>query len=153
MKVGNDDSKATMDAFQDEEQSEAITKDGVLRASQYSSKSMNMSSMEEGDHSRSDHDPSGMTETTSTSADAAKELRDTVIRDEERAVRKVRYLVGTCVALCGIAVTVAVYFLGKARSDQVMFELDVSTALCKGYLALARRATYVVPSTVPCLTN
>lgn len=56
---------------------------------------------------------------SSSTSDAAKELRDTVIRDEERAVRKVRILVGTCVALVGLAVTIAVYFLSKSRSDQV----------------------------------
>ena len=72
-----------------------------------------------------DHDPSGASN-SSSATDAAKELRDTVIRDEERAVRKVRILVGACVAACGIAITVAVYLLGKAKSDQVVFEQDVS---------------------------
>jgi len=65
----------------------------------------------------------------SDTSDAAKELRDTVIQDEERAVRRARVLVGISVAIIGIAVTVAVYFLARAKSDRVMFELDVSTAL------------------------
>ena len=75
-----------------------------------------------------DHDGSGASN-SSSATDAAKELRDTVIRDEERAVRKVRILVGACVAACGIAITVAVYLLGKAKSDQVVFEQDVSQLL------------------------
>ena len=98
-----------------------------------SSKSTGSSGFLNNDETENENEASGLS-SASNASDAAKELRDTVIRDEERAVRKVRALVGACVAACGIAVTVAVYFLGKARSDKVMFEQDVSAnspAICR----------------------
>lgn len=70
------------------------------------------------------------------SGDDAKELRDSIIKDEELAVRKSRLMVGVAVTFCSIAVTVAVYFLTK-RSDQTSFELEYE-GLVKDIKALVR---------------
>ena len=56
-------------------------------------------------------------------SEEAREMRDTVIKKEEKAVRRSRTLVGIAVALCAVAVTVAVFFISKA-SDQNSFEIE-----------------------------
>ncbi|CAB9524999.1 Receptor-type guanylate cyclase gcy [Seminavis robusta] len=56
-------------------------------------------------------------------SDGAKELRDTVIKNEERAVKRSRCLVGTGIAICALAISIAVYLIAK-RSDQSSFELE-----------------------------
>ena len=56
-------------------------------------------------------------------SEEAREMQDTVIKKEEKAVRRSRALVGTAVALCAIAVTVAVFIISKA-SDQNSFEIE-----------------------------
>ena len=60
--------------------------------------------------------------------DGAKEMRDTVIKKEEKAVNRSRALVGVAVSLCAIAVTVAVYIISK-RGDRNSFEIEVSEPL------------------------
>ena len=57
--------------------------------------------------------------------EAARELKETVIKKEERNVKKSRVLVGLTMSFCAIAVTAAVYVLAR-RSDQNSFELEVS---------------------------
>ena len=55
---------------------------------------------------------------------AAKELRETIIKHEEKAVRRSRVMVAVAIIICSVAVTVAVYFLTK-KSEQNSFELEV----------------------------
>lgn len=69
-------------------------------------------------------------------SEEAREMRDTVIKKEEKAVRRSRALVGTAVALCAIAVTVAVFIISKA-SDQNSFEIEYE-GIVKDIKALVR---------------
>jgi hypothetical protein len=55
----------------------------------------------------------------------AKDLRDTIIKNEEKSVKKARRLVGFAVIACAITVSVLVYFFAK-KGDQKSFELQVS---------------------------
>jgi hypothetical protein len=54
-----------------------------------------------------------------------KDLRDTIIKNEEKSVKKARRLVGFAVIACAITVSVSVYFFAK-KGDQKSFELQVS---------------------------
>jgi hypothetical protein len=54
-----------------------------------------------------------------------KDLRDTIIKSEEKSVKKARRLVGFAVIACAITVSVLVYFFAK-KGDQESFELQVS---------------------------
>jgi hypothetical protein len=54
-----------------------------------------------------------------------KDLRDTIIKKEEKSVRKARRLVGVAVITCAIAVSVLVYMFAK-KGDQKAFEIQVS---------------------------
>ena len=54
-----------------------------------------------------------------------KDLRDTIIKNEEKSVRKARCLVGFAVIACAIAVSVLVYVFAK-KGDLKSFELQVS---------------------------
>jgi len=75
-----------------------------------------MASSCSGDHSTYAPDTGG-------EPDEAKEMRETVIKKEEKAVNRSRVLVGIAVTLCAVAVTVAVYFISK-QSDQTSFEIE-----------------------------
>ena len=63
-------------------------------------------------------------ENDKNASEEAREMRDTVIKKEEKAVKRSRVLVGAAVALCAIAVSIAVYFISKAN-DQNSFEIEV----------------------------
>jgi hypothetical protein len=52
-------------------------------------------------------------------------VRDTIIRHEERAVRKTRFLVCFTILSCAVGIILAVHFLSK-QSDLRSFELEVS---------------------------
>lgn len=84
----------------------------------------------------SDQDQSQRTSVVDTNTpsdahnDGARELRETVIKKEESAVKRSRTYVGLAIAICAIAVSVAVYILAK-KSDQHSFELEVSQRLAK----------------------
>jgi hypothetical protein len=54
-----------------------------------------------------------------------KDIRDTIIKKEEKAVIHARRLVGFAVITCAVAVSVSVYLFTK-RSDKKSFELQVS---------------------------
>jgi hypothetical protein len=53
------------------------------------------------------------------------DIRDTIIKQEEKAVRKARCLVGFAVIVCAITVSVSVYVFAK-NGDKESFELEVS---------------------------
>jgi hypothetical protein len=53
------------------------------------------------------------------------DIRDTIIKYEEKAVRKARCLVGFAVIACAISVSVSVYIFAK-NGDKESFELEVS---------------------------
>jgi hydroxylamine reductase (hybrid-cluster protein) len=61
---------------------------------------------------------------TRVSADD-KELRDRIIKDEEKGVRNARLLVIVAIVACAAAVSSAVYIFA-AGHDQTTFELEVS---------------------------
>jgi hypothetical protein len=54
-----------------------------------------------------------------------KDIRDTIIKKEEKAVINARRLVGFAVITCAVAVSVSLYVFTK-RSDKKSFELQVS---------------------------
>jgi hypothetical protein len=54
-----------------------------------------------------------------------KEMKDHIIKKEEKAVRNARLLVITAILACAVAVTTAIYIFA-AKSDQDTFELEVS---------------------------
>jgi hypothetical protein len=54
-----------------------------------------------------------------------KEMKDHIIKNEEKAVRNARLLVITAILACAVAVTTAIYIFA-AKSDQDTFELEVS---------------------------
>jgi hypothetical protein len=54
-----------------------------------------------------------------------KEMKDRIIKKEEKAVRNARLLVVTAILACAVAVTTAIYVFAS-KSDQDTFELEVS---------------------------
>jgi hypothetical protein len=54
-----------------------------------------------------------------------KEMKDRIIKEEEKAVRNARLLVITAVIACAVAVSTAIYVFAS-KSDQTTFELEVS---------------------------
>jgi hypothetical protein len=54
-----------------------------------------------------------------------KDMKDHIIKDEERAVRNARLLVIAAILVCAVAVTTAIYIFAN-KSDQDTFELEVS---------------------------
>jgi hypothetical protein len=54
-----------------------------------------------------------------------KDMKDRIIKDEERAVRNARLLVIAAILVCAVAVTTAIYIFAK-KSDEDTFELEVS---------------------------
>ena len=58
-------------------------------------------------------------------SDRGNDIRNTIIKDEETAVRKARCLVGFAMIACAVAVSVSVYFFAK-KGDRGSFELEVS---------------------------
>jgi hypothetical protein len=59
------------------------------------------------------------------SAQEDKEMKDRIIKKEEKAVRNARLLVITAILACAVAVTTAIYVFAS-KSDQDTFELEVS---------------------------
>jgi hypothetical protein len=59
------------------------------------------------------------------SAQEDKDMKDNIIKSEEKAVRNARLLVVTAILACAVAVTTAIYIFAK-KSDQDTFELEVS---------------------------
>jgi hypothetical protein len=55
-----------------------------------------------------------------------KEMKDRIIKKEEKAVRNARLLVITAILACAVAVTIAIYVFAS-KSDQDTFELEVSS--------------------------
>jgi hypothetical protein len=55
-----------------------------------------------------------------------KEMKDRIIRKEEKAVRNARLLVIAAVIACAVAVSTAIYIFAS-KSDQSAFELEVSS--------------------------
>jgi hypothetical protein len=70
----------------------------------------------------------GESESRGTSSDD-QDLRDRIIKEEERNVRGARILVGVAFLTCAVAVTIAVYFFAK-KSDTRSFEVQVSHSIC-----------------------
>jgi hypothetical protein len=54
-----------------------------------------------------------------------QELKNSVIKQEEKHVRRARILVGVAFLACSVAVSTAVYFFTE-RSDERTFETEVS---------------------------
>ena len=54
-----------------------------------------------------------------------KEMKNRIIRKEEKAVRNARLLVIAAVIACAVAVSTAIYIFAS-NSDQTTFELEVS---------------------------
>jgi heme/copper-type cytochrome/quinol oxidase subunit 2 len=54
-----------------------------------------------------------------------KEMKDRIIKTEEKAVRNARLLVITAILSCAVAVSTAIYFVAK-KNDHDTFELEVS---------------------------
>jgi hypothetical protein len=54
-----------------------------------------------------------------------KEMKDRIIKKEEKAVRNARLLVITAIIACAVAVTTAIYIFAS-KSDETTFELEVS---------------------------
>jgi hypothetical protein len=55
-----------------------------------------------------------------------KEMKNRIIRKEEKAVRRARLFLIAAVIACAVAVSVAIYIFAS-NSDQSTFELEVST--------------------------
>jgi hypothetical protein len=54
-----------------------------------------------------------------------KEMKDRIIRKEEKAVRNARLLVAVAITACAVAVSAAIYIFAS-KNDQSTFELEVS---------------------------
>jgi hypothetical protein len=54
-----------------------------------------------------------------------KEMKDRIIKKEEKAVRNARLVVIAAILACAVAVTTAIYVFAS-KSDQNSFELEVS---------------------------
>jgi hypothetical protein len=54
-----------------------------------------------------------------------KEMKDRIIKKEEKAVRNARLLVIIAIIACAVAVSTAIYVFAS-KSDQTTFELEVS---------------------------
>jgi hypothetical protein len=54
-----------------------------------------------------------------------KEMKNHIIKREEKAVRNARLLVAAAITVCAVAVSAAIYIFASS-SDQATFELDVS---------------------------
>jgi p-aminobenzoyl-glutamate transporter AbgT len=72
-----------------------------------------------------------------------KEMKDRIIKKEEKAVRNARLLVITAIIACAVAVTTAIYVFAS-KSDQTTFELEVSNTRHTPQLAAA--ASYTIPT-------
>jgi hypothetical protein len=70
-------------------------------------------------HTAPDSSPDG------DNAQEDKEMKDDIIKDEERAVRNARLMVIAAIIACAVAVTTAIYIFAK-KSDQDTFEREVS---------------------------
>jgi hypothetical protein len=53
-----------------------------------------------------------------------KEMKDRIIKKEEKAVRNSRWLAITAIIACAVAVSTAIYFFAK-KNDHDTFELEV----------------------------
>jgi hypothetical protein len=76
-------------------------------------------------------DPTGSRATNASRDDAKKrekELRDQIIKGEEKSVRATRRMVFFAVLLSAVAVTVAIYFFAK-DGDKTNFHAEVSSLL------------------------
>ena len=70
-------------------------------------------------------DPEGTdVESGSGRSEESKDIRESIIRKEERAVQQAKCFVAFSVMACAVAVFVAVYFLTK-KSDDRSFEIEV----------------------------
>ncbi len=54
-------------------------------------------------------------------------MKDRIIKKEEKAVRKARYLVIAAVIACAVAASTSIYIFAL-KSDQSTFELEVSSS-------------------------
>jgi hypothetical protein len=64
-------------------------------------------------------------ESSGGSTNGEQELKNRVIKEEEKHVRRARILVGVAFLACSVAVSVAVYIFTE-RSDERAFESEVS---------------------------
>jgi CCR4-NOT transcriptional regulation complex NOT5 subunit len=62
---------------------------------------------------------------SSNEGDEDKEIKDRIIKKEEKAVRNARLLVITAIIACAVAVTTAIYIFAS-KNDETTFELEVS---------------------------
>jgi hypothetical protein len=67
-----------------------------------------------------------------------KEMKDRIIKKEEKAVRNARLLVIIAIIACAVAVSTAIYVFAS-KSDQTTFELEVSDNRHVLYTAAASR--------------
>jgi hypothetical protein len=65
-----------------------------------------------------------------------KEMKDRIIKKEEKAVRNARLLVIMAILTCAVAVSTAIYVFAS-KSDQTTFELEVSDTRHIRYTAAA----------------
>jgi hypothetical protein len=77
-----------------------------------------------------DDKESSCTESQHTLSDGAiaqedKEMKDRIIKTEEKAVRNARFFVITAIAASAVAVSTAIYVFAK-KNDHDTFELEVS---------------------------
>ena len=70
-------------------------------------------------------------ESGSRRSDDSRNVREGIIKEEERAVRRAKFFVGFAVMACAVAVFLAVFFLNK-KSDLQSFEIEVR---CTVYVA------------------
>jgi hypothetical protein len=77
-----------------------------------------------------------------------KEMRDLIIKQEERNVRKARLFVIAAIIAIAVAVSTAIYIFA-AKSDQDTFELEVSSnrhILCCSIVIATNDALTVTPT-------
>jgi hypothetical protein len=82
-----------------------------------------------------------------------KEMKNRIIKREEKAVRDARLLVAAAIIACAVAVSTAIYIFAS-NSDQTTFELEVSNnrrlhCSCMQHRNSHKRCSDLIPS--PCL--
>jgi hypothetical protein len=76
------------------------------------------------DESLSSSSERGRTRAAGADAQEDKEMRDRIIKKEEKAVRNARLLVIVAIIACAVAVSTAIYIFSK-KSDEDTFNLEV----------------------------
>jgi hypothetical protein len=77
-----------------------------------------------------------------------KEMKNRIIKREEKAVRDARLLVAAAIIACAVAVSTAIYVFAL-NSDQTTFELEVSNnrrLLCSCSIVFPTNGSNLIPS-------